>query len=911
MSTFQDYMNRALAANVPDAAAPTPTAPMPTQYQMAANNPSNLAATQLEADIRSLDPYALRMKYGTAADQLIQERNAALQQYQQDTSAGRTFGEGVYDLTSDVGLGAVNMVGGLGSFGLGLVNDNAGVWAAEQMSDLNKFVQGTQSEGLNARRRAHDAREKMDERENTALFEEDKANEGELIANLKRIGRDALDTVANVTSDGLILSSGVAQGVGSLGPVGKMSQGALAVAKMLTPAAAKAAAARAASTGRIGDLAASMIAHHADNIATTAVLGGVGAGGAYQQTVNEVMEMKHADLMQNSEPYRDLIAQDVLPEDAKKQIAHNAGMRAASIAAPISLATGAVVSRFERNPLRAPNVSSAVGNVSRETFEEGFQSAGEQLGLNAGVQRYADSSRDLSKGVGTNLGQGALYGLGTASTVQGPGLVTSAVGSGIGSAVGAVSDALGKRVDRIQAENEASAPNSMPNIQAEVASVMEADPVAQEAVQAEIDSLDQTDEFKQRVKSYTDNMFSILKVNQADQDTSTGAVQEVFATSPDRLTALDRLADLITSTPDSDMRGQFHAAVALQRVLLDFRSHLESDLDVAEAIDSASPAGQVIERYSDILGKIESNAKVVTAMEMSARVIRKMAEQENQPVVTETSHTTPEGREAMQATAAIAAVEPEKANLASVNMTLAHAQAGRIRLSAAQRQALMVTKGLLESAKQYDQTIKSSGQKPQDIVGTQIKSGTGHKLPSARDHARAVSEAVRTGNRKVAAQALTEMGMFVQHMQNKVDALNQHFAGGTNDPKQSVPYQAVHPESREWYQSPKGMGVNVNSARSVAFAQQVGAEAEFMTNVFNSLVDAFPELRVPKMDHELLDAALVGNPHDVVAAYQAGTMSRPGATTQKAVTPKADPVPATAPVGSPASNQGTGDGNPS
>ena len=127
MSTFQDYMNRALAANVPDAAAPTPTAPMPTQYQMAANNPSNLAATQLEADIRSLDPYALRMKYGTAADQLIQERNAALQQYQQDTSAGRTFGEGVYDLTSDVGLGAVNLVGGLGSFGLGLVNDNAGV----------------------------------------------------------------------------------------------------------------------------------------------------------------------------------------------------------------------------------------------------------------------------------------------------------------------------------------------------------------------------------------------------------------------------------------------------------------------------------------------------------------------------------------------------------------------------------------------------------------------------------------------------------------------------------------------------------------------------------------------------------------------------------------------------------------
>ena len=267
------------------------------------------------------------------------------------------------------------------------------------MSDLNKFVQGTQSEGLNARRRAHDAREKMDERENTALFEEDKANEGELIANLKRIGRDALDTVANVTSDGLILSSGVAQGVGSLGPVGRTSSAALAAAKKLTPAGAKTAAARAASTGNYGDLAAALIAHHADNIATTGVLGAMGAGGAYQQTVNEVMEMKHADLMQNSEPYRDLIAQDVLPEDAKKQIAHDAGMRAAAISAPISLATGSLVARFERNPLQVQNARTALGNLGRETIEEGVQSTGERLGLNAGVNAFADETRQLSSGL--------------------------------------------------------------------------------------------------------------------------------------------------------------------------------------------------------------------------------------------------------------------------------------------------------------------------------------------------------------------------------------------------------------------------------------------------------------------------------------------------------------------------------
>ena len=114
MTTFQDYMNRALATNVP---APDTAPPMPSQYEMVAASPEHKAASQLEADIRNLGPYDLRMKYGAAADQLIQERNAALQQYQQDTSAGRTFGQGVYDLTSDVGLGAVNMVGGLALLG--------------------------------------------------------------------------------------------------------------------------------------------------------------------------------------------------------------------------------------------------------------------------------------------------------------------------------------------------------------------------------------------------------------------------------------------------------------------------------------------------------------------------------------------------------------------------------------------------------------------------------------------------------------------------------------------------------------------------------------------------------------------------------------------------------------------------
>lgn len=892
MTTFQDYMNRALTTNVP---APDTAPPMPSQYEMVAASPENKAASQLEADIRNLGPYDLRVKYGTAADQLIQGRNAALQQYQQDMSAGRTLGQGTYDIASDVGLGAANMLGGLGAFGLGIVNDDAGVWASGQMSDLNKFVQGTQSSGLNARRQALAAREKMNERENAALFEEDKEKDGETLAYLKQFGRDAIDAVSESAGDGMMLTSGISHGVGSLGPVGRTSSVALAAAKKLTPAGAKAAAARAASTGNYGDMAAALIAHHADNIATTGVIGAMGAGNAYQQTVNEVMEMKQEDLLKNSEPYRALIAQDVLPEDAKKQIAHDAGMRAAAISGPISLAAGALVAKFERNPFQAQNARTALGNIGRETIEEGVQSTGERLGLNAGVNAFADETRQLSTSLGTNFGQGALYGFGTASVVQAPTLASSAIGSGVNAAIGA----LGKSADRIQAGNEASAPNSMPNIQAEVNSALEAAPVAQETVQAGIAATDYPDEFKQRVSDYTTNMFSILQSKQEDQDNSTGPVRDVFASSPDRLTALDQLTDLITSTPDTDKRGQFDAAVALQTVLSDFRSHLESDLDVAEAIDSATPAGQVIERYSGILGKIETNAKVMAAVEMANRVIRKMAE-ERQPEVTATSHTTPEGRQAMQATAAIASVEPEKANLASVNMTLAHAQAGRIRLSAAQRQALMVTKGLLESAKQYDQTIQSSGQKPQDIVGTQIKSGTGHKLPSARDHVQAVSEAMRTGNRKVAAQALTEMGMFVQHMQNKVDALNQHFAGGTNDSKQSVSYQAVHPESREWYQSPKGMGVNVNSARSVAFAQQVGAEAEFMTNVFNSLVDAFPELQIPKMDQELLDAALVGNPHDVVAASQAGMLSRPGAAIQKAPPPAPPPAPAAAPPPAPA-----------
>jgi hypothetical protein len=72
-----------------------------------------------------------------------------------------------------VAAGLANSVLAIPTLAAGAVNDRAGIFAAEQVQRLNQAIQDTQSPALNSLRNANRDRSVLDQRDTTALFEEE------------------------------------------------------------------------------------------------------------------------------------------------------------------------------------------------------------------------------------------------------------------------------------------------------------------------------------------------------------------------------------------------------------------------------------------------------------------------------------------------------------------------------------------------------------------------------------------------------------------------------------------------------------------------------------------------------------------------------------------------------------------
>ena len=137
---------------------PTPIS-QDNAYQLQAGRVGNLGTGAFEqgsiaSDFTNLSPLELINKYGIEqGTQLINQRANAADQVYRDKTIERTPGRGAIDTASGVGLGLANTLGGIAALGAGLVNDNAGAWASEQLGNLGDWVHSTQSDALNARRK--------------------------------------------------------------------------------------------------------------------------------------------------------------------------------------------------------------------------------------------------------------------------------------------------------------------------------------------------------------------------------------------------------------------------------------------------------------------------------------------------------------------------------------------------------------------------------------------------------------------------------------------------------------------------------------------------------------------------------------------------------------------------------------
>ena len=231
---IQDIIAQAQAAAsptiqpaVPTGNTPVPVPSLPTPQQAYAIQASQStgqgaeSADDLEHDLRNLNALQLMQKYGyEMGQQMAAQRAVATQQVANDLTTPRTTSQLAGDVVSDVGAGAVNVVGGIGAMGAGLVSRDAGTALAGTMNDFNEFVRNNQSPAQRAAQRNVQARDVMAQRDSKQQMDQEIAEgSNETSAALRRVLRDVGNSIINTGGNSTALGSLVAQGIGSTLPI--------------------------------------------------------------------------------------------------------------------------------------------------------------------------------------------------------------------------------------------------------------------------------------------------------------------------------------------------------------------------------------------------------------------------------------------------------------------------------------------------------------------------------------------------------------------------------------------------------------------------------------------------------------------------------------------------------------------
>ena len=837
----------------------------------------------LQADFTQASPMEVIAKYGTEQGlQILNSRANAADAVRQDLSMERSNAQALGDTVSGVGLGVANTFGGIAALGAGLVNDNAGATIASGLNWLNEGVHGLQSDALNATRKVVANQNQISAQANQLKYDQDiKDGESTLVASLSRIGRDAFDSVANTLDNGMAATDGLSEGVGSLFTGGPLIRGVSALGKVMLGEKAVKGITLASELGYKPATAAIK----AGTIAAPAVaIGAMEAGGAYQQTASEIMNMPHSELLAKSPVYKQHIADGMTPYEARRQTASETGIDAAAITAPVAAATGPLVSKFELSPLKVGSLAGAGSNMLRETVEEGIQSGTGQYAQNRAIKSNVDEKRDILKGVGEQAGLGALYGFGSAGVAQAPGAVArsasiaagpairttlaglNAAGNVVAKVASPITNILVQRGENLAKQNEQASPVADATVNAAAQEATQQAEQAQTTVADAVDAMDISPEEKAAAHQYANDLTQAVNFDPVEMEQAHPAVREAVSQSTNRVDAIQKMADLVNTAEDPNV--QMEAAVNMYDNIMSLDSFINRDPGALNNLPKDSPAAAIVDQFSGLMANVQNTPKVLRAFRAIHSMIQEQAEAGQ---LKATENTTQQQADNI---AMAADISPEVLDADSVNMVLKHASEGKITLGNRQRAALQSAAAVLQGAREFDAKAEQLGLRPQDIVSKQIKtdeSRSNEGQYSALQHAKRIRSAYNSGNFDLAYAYLDDFMKFAQHMQNKVGALNEHFISGNADKNKSVHYEALSP-SREWVRSRTGLGVNPYDTKSVKFAQQVGLEAKTVADIANALATAYPELSVSHVKVTPLDSRLDKPAAQVVKEFRQGNL---------------------------------------
>ena len=864
-------------------AAVSPTAAIPDFYSIAAgmgNNRGRDSMGEIESDLRTLTPYEIIQKYGEQQGlSLLSQAASGGTQFYKDTvsSAQRTGPETVVDSATGALSSGVGSLLGLGALGLGVVNDESSAWASGKISDGMNWVNSGQSESVNAARRVQAAKSGLDARNTTFEYERDlAAGQSDWYASFNRWGKDIVNTVATATEDGTMFAQGSAEATGSLLAGGPLAKGLKVVGKT----------ALATAGARLSPKAAIGLGAAGEAVRWPAAIAGLEGGGAYTGTVDEVMGMKFDELEQNSPDYRRLLTEGMTPEQARVEVATDAGMRAAAVQGSVAALT-AGLSRWAETPLKVPSIGSAARNVFvNEPLDELIQSTSGQLAQNEAVRRFADENKSLSEGLGEQSALGAMYGFSSAGTVQAPGMAAlgAVEAANLAGATGKVvyqtgRNALSAAVNAgmpymralaergrkaIEAQEKASPISD--NVMAEAASVVTAEaPQTVEEIRAAVDAAQGTPEQKAAGAAYGEKLVAAMGIDANELGQLPDAQMAVMQSATNRVDAIQKFARMVNEAQTDEDR-MLNAAV-LNAVMSPITDLREDDPEILADPQLAA----VLAKMQGIVSNVENTPAVKRALRQISEVVAKQQESAIIQPVTEASLDTMEGQQNVRNAITVAQLHPDQGNLDANEQILTHARNGKLELTPTQMRALQASVGLLRARAKMEKAIAESGlTTAKDVVSSQVVAGNDplRKIAmSALQHTKGVLSAMRGNNSDLGRARLEDFGLFVTHMQNKVDALNQHFAGG-NPSAPGVTYPALQPtEARDFQPSRIGMFVNTRSPKSIEAAQSIALEASILSDVYNGLVQTFPELNLQQIPAVELNPELQGEASEVARKF--------------------------------------------
>ena len=821
MATYGDFLNQFVAQGV-EFQPTVPTTPSPNDaaaLTAAVSDPNamlrmnmamdrgNSTATDnaIIQDYQSIPFWQFQRKYGPEIAAQMGDLAAGQQELfrleNQDRSALARTG----DAASGVAKGLVGGIGDAGTFVAGALNNDAGLWTAQQTSDFRSFMDENQSQSNQSNRFLSSIRSELDAEDNQAEYERqlDDGKSG-FESSLAYLGRGFVNGAARFWEDPQSLETGLAEGVGSLFAGGAIGKGVGIVSKL----------------AKVGSLSAKAM--------MPATIGAMEGGSAYSGAVMEVMGMSHEDLARTSPTYRELLLSGSNPEQAREQVAARAGQIAGAIQAPIGALTGKLVSGFEANPLGSKGFRDMIKNIVSETVEEGIQGGTGQAAQNVGIQQSADENQMLIEGVGDQVSQGAILGSLTAGVVQTPAIP--------GTVVRGALNALTKRASEVQTANDAGSGVTGADLRANAAvatdaleGVSEAAETLAQAMPEDVRSDTDAGNFRSRIEQ----AITVKEEDVAGLSPNTSAYLQEKQLPPIR-NRMDLMMSLAYATADETAPTDVRETAALFLLQEQERSKKLFNEDLQEGmynLDQNGPEYQAIKMYSDILAQTEEHPGVKKALDF--------ARSQLQVTVPETVTN-----ETVVNAVRAATVKPSAIPAQGARTIMKQADDGNITVSPEQRKALEASISLQNVVNNTTKAI-AAADKQADYETPAVKEVTEQILTkgfekdwalSVDQHIGRINDAMLSGNLNAARSAFKHFNGLAQSQRNKAAAAVRSIRGGGKQEFSRLgSYGRPNPVQGN-------ITIHANSPASLALGRRVALEANMLADLVADMATRYPEV---------------------------------------------------------------------